>query len=176
MELANLFTDPKFTKWLIFFSKFTKWIMDNRARQYFCWPHILYTIPNTIYWFGYLVGFFIPRKYWFGYWVGGYFHKTFWVAYWFGISCHIKYWFGLIVGCFYLPIKYCFGSWVFFLQRKYWYCYCVVVYLHIKYCFVYCIVLYIGQQYFPRYNVFGISIVLELTILARVCHLALDTK
>ena len=29
MELANLFTDLKFTKWLIFFSKFTKWIMDN---------------------------------------------------------------------------------------------------------------------------------------------------
>ena len=29
MELANFFTDLKFTKWLIFFSKFTKWIMDN---------------------------------------------------------------------------------------------------------------------------------------------------
>ena len=28
MELANLFTDLKSTKWLIFFSKFIKWIMD----------------------------------------------------------------------------------------------------------------------------------------------------
>ena len=28
MELANLFTDLKFGKWLIFISKFTKWIME----------------------------------------------------------------------------------------------------------------------------------------------------
>ena len=33
MELANLFTDLKFTKWLIFFSKFTKWIMDNDSSE-----------------------------------------------------------------------------------------------------------------------------------------------
>ena len=33
MELANLFTDLKFTKWLIFFSKFTKWIMDNDSLE-----------------------------------------------------------------------------------------------------------------------------------------------
>ena len=28
MELANLFTDLKFGKWLIFISKFTKWLME----------------------------------------------------------------------------------------------------------------------------------------------------
>ena len=33
MELVNLFTDLKFTKWLIFFSKFTKWIMDNNSSE-----------------------------------------------------------------------------------------------------------------------------------------------
>ena len=33
MELVNLFTDLKFTKWLIFFSKFTKWIMDNDSSE-----------------------------------------------------------------------------------------------------------------------------------------------
>ena len=26
-----MFPDLKFTKWLIFFSKFTKWIMDNNS-------------------------------------------------------------------------------------------------------------------------------------------------
>ena len=33
MDLVNLFTDLKFTKWLIFFSKFTKWIMDNDSLE-----------------------------------------------------------------------------------------------------------------------------------------------
>ena len=33
MELVNLFTDLKFTKWLIFFNKFTKWIMDNDSLE-----------------------------------------------------------------------------------------------------------------------------------------------
>ena len=28
-----MFTDLKFTKWLIFFSKFTKWIMDNYSPE-----------------------------------------------------------------------------------------------------------------------------------------------
>ena len=28
-----MFTDLKFTKWLIFFSKFTKWIMDNDSSE-----------------------------------------------------------------------------------------------------------------------------------------------
>ena len=78
---------------------------------------------------------------------------------WNFLSYKILVW---LLGCFHFPIKYCFGYWVFSLQRKYWYCYCVVVYLHIKYCFVYCIVLYCIVLYCklvnnisPRYNLFG---------------------
>ena len=32
-----MFTDLKFTKWLIFFSKFTKWIMDNYSPERALW-------------------------------------------------------------------------------------------------------------------------------------------